>query len=445
MTKLSDLTPEQRREFHSSIIGAIQEGRNAKELQDYLASHMGKVFGQRMLQRYMEKRRKPSSQQTPPSKAKDEHLTMTGTGSDIAEVSGLIRGQVVTLDDAIKKANVDLSKWDVDRWEITSWEMGYKDKEKEPGVLPLWRVNVKLKAKRGWNPSEFRAILVKDIKSLSPVYAPVRYSKVVEPLLSEVSLFDAHFGKLAWSPETGQDYDIKICRTRYMHAGRSLIYRAAAHKPERFLFPFGNDFFHVDHKGQTTSGTTVDCDGRWQKAFRIGTQCAIDLLQEASKIAPVDVVIVPGNHDREKAFCLGEVLAAYFHNNHDVNIMNDPNPFVYYRWGKVLLGFNHGEEYTGDKKRSELPIQMSTDRPVDWSETVWREFHLGHFHSEDEMVWKYRTAKQVRDITVRVLPSLSGTDAWHRMKGYASPLAAECHLYHKNLGRWEYLVHQTEP
>jgi hypothetical protein len=443
MTKLKELNPEQRAKFYRFIDRAVAQDLTAGQVQDLLAKEIGKAFGERMIQRYMEKRRHVTLGDIKAGKADVGDVLKEENGSEDKELT-LESERVVTLEDALKKGNVDLNKWDVERWIVNSWEVGAKGPDKRIRVTPLWQVKVWLKAKKGWNPTEFRDILLKDMRKLAPSYVPIERNEKPEPLLAELSIFDAHFGKLAWSPETGQDYDIKICKNRYMKAARDLLGRAAIHNPERIVYVVGNDFFHVDHKGQTTSGTEMDMDGRWQKAFRIGKDCCVTIAEEASQIAPVDILVVPGNHDREKAFCLGEVLDARFHNNHEINVMNDPDPFVYYRWGKVLLGFNHGEEYMGDKKRADLPIQMSTDRALDWSETVWREWHLGHFHSEDEMVWKYRSTKQIRDLTVRVLPSLSSTDAWHRLKGYASPIAAECHMYHKKYGRWQYLVHHTE-
>jgi hypothetical protein len=353
--------------------------------------------------------------------------------------------RVVTLDDALKKGKVDLKKWDVERFVVNSWEVGAKGPDKKIRVTPLWQVKVWLKAKKGWNPTEFKALLTKDMKALAPTYRIPQPRTHNRPLLAELSIFDAHFGKLAWSPETGQDYDLRICETRYMNAARDLLARVAEMKAERVLYVIGNDFFHTDHKGLTTAGTPQDCDGRWQKAFRKGCQCCVTTAEEASQLADVDILVVPGNHDKEKAFCLGEVLGARFHNNHAINVINDPDVFSYYRWGKTLLGFVHGENFTGQAKRQQLPAMMATDRPIDWSETVWREFHLGHFHSETEDVWKYRSTEHVREVAVRVLPSLSSTDSWHREQGYASVLAAEAHVYHRDTGRYAYHVHQATP
>jgi hypothetical protein len=439
------------------IKAGLADGLKASEVKQELEAAIGVEYGLRRVQRMM-KRARARAGVAGPQEGKVEQLTLSGTGSETAELKGTISGRVVTLEDALKKGNVDLTRWDVDKWEITSWEVGaktdkkltYEDKrlvsvKQKSKVIPLWRVSVKLKAKRGWSPSEFRKMLLSDMKKLAPSYRIPEPRENRAPILAELSIFDAHFGKLAWAPETGQDYDLKICKQRYLTAARDLIGRAGVHKPERFLIVFGNDFFHVDHKGLTTAGTPQDMDGRWQKAFRIGWQCCVTVAEEAAQIAPVDILIVPGNHDREKAFCLGEVLGARFHQHPVISVQNEPDLYSYYRWGKVLLGFVHGDNHGSDKKRAQLPQQMSTDRAVDWSETVWREWHLGHFHSEREDVWHYRKVEHVRDLAVRILPSLSSTDAWHRSSGYASVLAAECHLYHKQRGRYAYLTHQTTP
>ncbi len=377
-----------------------------------------------------------------------ETLEVKGTGSESQTLDMQSEKRVVTVADAIAKGGIDLQEWEVERFVLNSWEVGAKGPDKRVRVTPIWQVKIWLKKKQGWSAQEFRNLLIDDLKKQAPAKYSIPASALQPsrnlPLLGELSIFDAHFGKLAWSPETGQDYDLKICRTRYLAAGRDLIRRMVEQKIERMLFVVGNDFFHADHNGGTTAGTQVDCDGRWQKSFRIGKECCITLAEEAATYCPVDIMIVQGNHDRDKVFCLGEVLAARFCNHIAVNVINDPDVYSYYAWGKVLLGFVHGQNHASKAKRAELPIQMSTDRPEDWAKSVWREIHLGHFHSEQEDVWKYRKVEHVRDVAVRVLPSLSSTDAWHREVGYASVLAAEAYLYHKEKGRYSILSYCAE-
>jgi hypothetical protein len=442
--KVRDFTPDQYELFRNIIAEAAVKGWSGGETQDYIKGQIGPV-GLRTVYRYLEKAK---GKQPTPSKPKQDiagTCQMKGTGSETAELDYYSDKRIRTLEEALAKGNVDRERWDVDRWEITSWEVGSKGPDKKIRVTPLWRVSVKLKARKGWDPSEFRAILKEDLTKLAPSYDMPVQREAHPDLLLELSIFDAHFGKLAWRMETNQDYDIRICRDRYLAAARDLLARGQAMGIGRIVYVVGNDFFHVDHKGLTTNGTPMDTDGRWQKAFRAGVQACITVAEEATQIAPVDILVVPGNHDREKAFCLGEVLEARFHQNHYITVDNDPDLTSYYRWGKNLLGFVHGDNHTSDAKRNQLPLQMATDRPVDWSETVWREIHLGHFHSEREDVWKYRTTDHIRDVAVRILPSLSSTDAWHREQGYASVLAAEAHVYHKQRGRYAYLNYQVDP
>lgn len=441
MTVPKGLTGVELIDFHNIIRDSTERGLKASAVQTQLETRFGRKFSRRAVQVYLKATR--GLMADPSATASTDALRIEGTGSDTQELE-LNADRVVTLEDALRKAGTDLTRWDVERWVVNSWEVGAKGPDGRIRVTPLWQVKVWLKAKMGWSPSEFRKLLVEDLRALAPSYH-VSAPSASYPFLAELSIFDAHFGKLAWAPETGQDYDTKICQARYLAAARDLLTQVAEKKPERILYVVGNDFFHADHKGFTTSGTLLDCDGRWQKAFRIGTKVCVTVAEEAAQVAPVDILVVPGNHDREKAFCLGEVLSARFHNHPTITVTNNPGLYSYYRWGKVLLGFVHGDAFTSDAKRVLLPQTMATDRPMDWSQTVWREWHLGHFHSEREDVWKYRTASTVRDVTVRILPSLSSTDAWHRENNYASVLAAEAHVYHKEFGRRAYFVHQVQP
>ena len=349
-----------------------------------------------------------------------------------------------TVEDALRKAEVDSAAWEIERFLINSWEVGAKGPTGKVCVTPLWQVKIWLKAKKGWSVNEMRKLLKADAKSVAPSYRAVRRKKS-NPILAELSIYDHHFGKLAWEEETGENYDVKIAEKRYMDAAKDLLGRVGDYKPQRIVYVVGNDFLHVDqgYVGATTKGTQVDCDGRWQKAFRVGLKCAIRVCDLARNIAPVDVIVVAGNHDSEKIFCLGEALAGRYYGVRDVSVCNNASMWQYYRYGVNLIGFNHGDALN-DTKIKQLPNTMASDRPEDWAATTCREWHLGHHHCEQENVWYFRGAESVQRVVVRKIPSLCGSDAFHRKHNYASPLAAEAHLYHKETGRWGYLVHTPE-
>jgi hypothetical protein len=76
--------------------------------------------------------------------------------------------------------------------------------------------------------------------------------------------------------------------------------------------------------------------------FRVGHLLAMWMIEECAKIAPVHVPVIPGNHDETAAFTMGVVLEAEFRRDKRVTFDNGPAPRKYYRYGKTLLGYAHG-------------------------------------------------------------------------------------------------------
>lgn len=349
--------------------------------------------------------------------------------------------RVKSLEALIEALQVDVATWEVENWEATKWEMGYTTSEKQPGTQELWRIKAKFKRRKGWNPTEFRRILVDDIRRISAKRTwPAIKRNSPSDVLAWLSIYDHHFGKLAWKPETGNNYDLAIAERRFNRAADVLLGRSATYKPAAIGIVAGQDALHVDQgrASLTNKGTPQDTDGRWQKAFRVAKECYIRSIEMARKLAPVQVLCVPGNHDTEKMFCLGEVLDSHFHGCDDVTVINRPSLWGSYRWGDVLLYVGHFERLS-EKDKLELPNKMARDCGMDFAETHFHEIHAGHIHQEKEILWI--STEVVGSTTFRYLPSLSGTDFWHAGKNYRAPLAAECHLYSATEGRIGYLQH----
>jgi len=196
-------------------------------------------------------------------------------------------------------------------------------------------------------------------------------------------------------------------------------------KISKILIPLGNDFYNVDNKfNTTTAGTPQQEDTRWQKTFKAARELAVEVIDGLSSIAPVDVLIIVGNHDEERTFFLGDSLESFYHRNQNVNINNSPMKRKYYSFGKVLIGFTHGYW----EKPEKLPFLMPTEQPERWAETIHREWHLGDKHHKKDLL--YRT-EDTNGVTIRYLRALSATDTWHFDKGYiGAPRGAEGFLWH---------------
>lgn len=259
---------------------------------------------------------------------------------------------------------------------------------------------------------------------------PPPAKKVVEDgYMLEVPIVDLHLGKLAWLPETGENYDYKIARQRYNHVIDDVYDRANERPIEKILFPISNDFFHFDTvETTTTAGTPQDSDMRWPKLYSIGVEMLITSLDKFASIAPVEVLVVPGNHDRMTGYYAILHLSAWYRNVDNVNVHVDPKTRKYFEHGNVLIGYSHG-----DKEKGRIWDCMQVESPKAWARTKYREWHLAHEHAE--------TSKEKGGILLRRLSSLTGTDAWHFEMGYVGALARQqCFLWNKEKGLHEIWV-----
>lgn len=348
--------------------------------------------------------------------------------------------RIRTLEDAVAYAEVDTRVWRVAKWSCTSWETGLKLRTFGPdgrvsGETPhrthQWRIKLDLERILPRSVQEATDAIFEAMKGHEPKWPtlPARRPPA-EPHLCVVDLFDAHFGKLAWAPETGENYDLKIAEQLYRHAVLDLLDESSGYEIDQFLLPFGNDFLHIDGaKNETTAGTPQDVDGRFAKIYEAGERAVIWAIEQLAAVAPVTVILVPGNHDRNVSYCLARTIAAWFRLTDRVTVDSSPIPRKRFVYGKTLLGFTHGNE----ERHGSLPVIMATEWPADWAATECREFHLGHFHRSRKM---QTTPVDTHDgVVIRTLMSLSGSDAWHHRKGYVGSLkAAEALIYRKSSG-----------
>src|ERR1019366_6697331 len=186
-------------------------------------------------------------------------------------------------------------------------------------------------------------------------------------LLLEIATPDLHVGKLAHSAETGRrPYDVKIAIATFNRALDALIERTKHYPISEVLFVCGNDLFNSDNEENTTTGgTAVSTDGRFFKTFRSTRKMIVTAIERLRQIAKVQVIICPGNHDRQTAYHLGDSLECYFHNDPMVTVNNLPNPRKYVEFGNCLIGFTHGDE----GKPDDYAFLMAAEQPEAWGRT----------------------------------------------------------------------------
>lgn len=308
----------------------------------------------------------------------------------------------------MKKCGFDPLLWEVVTCKLVSgsWDVTIKN-DMGDGVLHTNRkysVTLTVKPLGGKLTSDQ---IFEVFKALPPVKI-AQYKHTPGKFMLELPIMDVHFGKLAWGKETGgADYELNVAETLWKETIVSILSKVdKLGSPEYVLFPIGQDFFHFDTPGVTTSnGTQLDSDTRWQKMFRKGVELLVWAVEQCRAIAPVNVMWIPGNHDTMLSYAATVGLSQRYFEADDVQVDISPTTRKYHLYGKNLIGYAHGAE---EKTRIEGLMQI--EAPEMWGKSVWREYHLGHLHSESSVT--------KNGIVFRRISSITAPDAWHAEKGF---------------------------
>lgn len=371
--------------------------------------------------------------------------TMTPDG-DIA-IQANQTSTIRTFEALLDACQIDTDAFEVSRGEVNKWEV-MSDKS---GLTPLFQVKAKVTRKALTREEVLKSFQIADkayrnypkLPKASPVPASGKGTMV------EFALPDLHLGKLAWTRETSHgNWNVDRACVAWENAIDDLITRSPL--AEEAWFIVGNDFFNVDNQDETTTGgTPQDEDGRWAQTFQRGVellhQTTAKLLQKFPKVR---LIVVPGNHDSQRAWYLGAALEEYWNGyyrakskflkkeikdeDREVVIDNTPNFRKYYQWGRTGIAFAHGDRL----KKMELGHLCANEARDIWAKVDSFEFHLGHLHQN--------MVQGIGGVTVRWLPALCPPDAWHAKSGYTmSEKAAQLFVYDQS-GLTGTLIHRPD-
>jgi len=339
----------------------------------------------------------------------------------------LVYEPVRTLADLVRVCQIDTDVWEITHWRANKWESAAKDDRTQKLVTrPLYQVTATMRRK-GTEIIVRAAIaaLIADAKTQIKPRAVVKRIRPAGQHMLEIAVPDLHLGKLAWSEETrGANYDHRIAVDVFRAAVTSLVERTAAFNFSRVVFVLGNDFLHADTAaGTTTRGTPLDMDSRYHKLYRVGRELLVETIDRLRQVAPVEVPVVPGNHDTLSAFTLGDSLECWYHNTPHVTIDNAAVQNKYMQHGAVMLMWTHGDK----GKKNNYPLLMATEQPKMFAATIHRECHTGHLHKLQ--------ADELMGVRTRICPSLAPADAWHAQNHLVNNArSAEGYVWHPDEG-----------
>lgn len=251
-------------------------------------------------------------------------------------------------------------------------------------------------------------------------------------IAAELATYDAHMAKLAAEVETGyRNYDLNIAIQDYNYTTDKNLDLISPHKPEKIYYIIGQDLYHVDNMaGHTTHGNhAMDVDGRITKVHKKVFTVTRDNIYKCSKIAPTEVIWIPGNHDFLVSFMLAFALKEHFRNDPRITVDVSETTRKARLWGTLLVGWTH--RIVG--KHNTWSNELAQEFPELWGQSKFREWHHGDQH-------KKQTVKVVPVFTsggviCRQITALSPVDKWHTENVYTDAVpGGESFLWSKEEG-----------
>lgn len=333
---------------------------------------------------------------------------------DQAHLTLVTRLHFKNVDEILDYAEVDRNEWEAYRHILNSWDVTIKNEQNEPETRTNWQIKVWLQRKQPALQAAER--LLNEMKIHAPVHKR-RFS--TEKGLKhnrelELCIFDPHLGLECFKPGADHDWDSQKCAEAVMLVIEKLLRLSKPYGMfERIIMPFGNDFLHCDNVFHTTTQGTHQPEAMaWQKIYLEAEKLAIEMVERIVKVAPIKVIVVPGNHARQSEFTMGRLLKARFHNDENVEVLADQSPYKFHHYGINLIGYEHGHSV---RQTVRLAALMANECRDVWGKTVYREWHLGDQHRKGSAK---PSMLEEQGVSVEYMPGLVVPNEWHRLKSY---------------------------
>jgi len=260
--------------------------------------------------------------------------------------------------DKSPRTMLSLTGYDPDKFDLISSQYKvYEQHSTEDGVVPQYSITVKVRPKTDISVSELTGIINRDVKQKRLK----RTSGTLKHLLV-VPLYDLHFGINSY--DNMQPYLDEI---------QSIIY---SHMPQKIVIELGGDLLHSDYlkTTKTVNGTQLDhVDSR--QAWEDAASFIKNIIEPAIKNSDItELRAIGGNHDFDMQWSFVEMIKARYP---QLAVFNPGSYRQVFTYGKVSIMMAHGD--TAKAKLSQL---FANEYPIEWSNSVWREVHWGHFHTE---------------------------------------------------------------
>ena len=292
--------------------------------------------------------------------------------------------------------NLDKSKWKILKYSVRN------------GSKPdVWLMTVQVGPVDKPHKGE---LILKTLENYKSEYKPVLAKDLIlntnkEKHCALLALPDFHLDKLVVSGASVTDHI-----ENYNKVFDNLLSKSAStYYLDEIVFWLGNDFFHTDSLHNcTTKGTPLSVNVDWDKAYELGFDLMVKSIEKARRHCnKLNVVLSCGNHSVTKEFYMAHALEMYFKPDKNIVFNRTKDDQKVYKYGETLLCFSHGNNIN-DK----LPLAFATSFYKEWGECKYKEVILADKHHNSEKL--FRMQGEANGVRMRIIPSLSGTDQWHK-------------------------------
>lgn len=236
-----------------------------------------------------------------------------------------------------------------------------------------------------------------------------------------VPIADFHYMRYSSSDVTNKDYDREIARSRYYKVVLDILERTKDIKIKKIFLVVGNDMLNVDTvTGTTTKGTQQEIDGNIESAIIEVTNIIVNTIEKFKKIAPVEVVYIPSNHDYLTFFGIMNAIRIRYERDSNIFVDYSPRERKYKFESSCLMGFAH------DIKADNVNNILVEEASEYLSKSRCRIYFLAHLHHE--------FANDISGTDVRRLPTIASPSRWEYKKGYSSIERCQSFLIDPNYG-----------
>jgi hypothetical protein len=244
---------------------------------------------------------------------------------------------------------------------------------------------------------------------------------VLEKVCGVISMQDLHFGK------TGNDDMGKILND----AVRYLIGKAYSnYQLEKIVLVIGPDTLNMDtFDGTTTKGTPVENSKSPTDTYLMAFEAICEAVNNLQQYCQnLEIVFIPGNHDRLSSFHLLHAVAQSFKlcENIIFNTHYAERKVVVY--GKSMICMEHG-----DVNCKNNPLVYAVEFPEQWGICTYRILYTGHYHGRKTK--EVITENEEHGFITRIIPALTSTDYYHYHNKYVgNKRSALMHLHDAEKG-----------